>query len=481
MNSKVFFSNKKLMIYSFSFLLGILLSFSFEPFKLPFMSLIAIGMFFLVNDYIYQNLENKKKIFFLTGLLFGFGFFISSINWISNSILQFNEDLYYLIPLPLLILPLALSLFYALMQIINYLSWSHSTSRIFYFSANWVIFELLRSYMFSGFPWNLIAYSWSWSIYFMQSLSLVGVFGLSLITVFCATSFFSFRIKNNNIIFPLIASLVLLTTFLFGYNRVSNYEVTKSGISLRIVHTDFNQNEKWKKESHKKIAEMGSQDLITIFPETAFGMDGIGPSNWFIGHIRNEGGLYYNSLSFNGHQYDKIKLVPFGEKIPFSNFLKIFFPKNSLLLNSMKSGNDDQSFEKTITPLICYEAVFPNFVRNKINNETELLVNITNDAWFGTFSGPKQHFVHVLYRSVELGLPLARSSNMGISALISPIGLVDGIASSDKISFIDAEIPKKIDMTIYRQYGELMVYFLIVLFFIIGYAIDQLFLGKKND
>ena len=205
----------------------------------------------------------------------------------------------------------------------------------------------------------------------MQSLSLFGVYGLSLITVFCATSFFSFRIKNNNIIFPLIATLVLLTTFLFGYNRVSNYEVIKSGVSLRIVHTDFNQNEKWKKETHKKIAEMGSQDLITIFPETAFGMDGIGPSNWFIGHIRNEAGLYYNSLSFNGHQYDKIKLVPFGEKIPFSNFLKIFFPKNSLLLNSMKSGNDNQSFEKKITPLICYEAVFPNFVRNKINSETE--------------------------------------------------------------------------------------------------------------
>ena len=194
MYSKVFFSNKKLMIYSSSFLLGMLLSFSFEPFNLPFMSVIAVGMFFLVNDYIYQNLQNKKKIFFLTGLLFGFGFFISSINWISNSILQFNADLYYLIPVPLLILPLALSLFYALMQIINYLLWSQSTSRIFYFSANWVIFELLRSYMFTGFPWNLIAYSWSWSIYFMQSLSLFGVFGLSLITVFCATSFFSFRI-----------------------------------------------------------------------------------------------------------------------------------------------------------------------------------------------------------------------------------------------------------------------------------------------
>ena len=70
---------------------------------------------------------------------------------------------------------------------------------------------------------------------------------------------------------------------------------------------------------------------------------------------------------------------------------------------------------------------------------------------------------------------------MGISALINPIGLVDGTASSDKISFLDVEIPEKIDTTIYRQYGELMVYFLIVLFFIIGYANDQLFLGKKND
>ena len=481
MDAKVFFKNKKLFIYSSSFLLGMLLSLSFEPFKLPFMSVIVIGTFFLVNDYIYQNLQNKKKIFFLTGLIFGFGFFISSINWISNSILQFNSDLYYLIPVPLLILPLVLSLFYAIMQIFNYISWSQSTSRILYFSANWVIFELIRSYIFTGFPWNLIAHSWSWSIYFMQSLSIFGVFGLSLITVFCAASFFSFRTKQKNFMLPLIAIIVLFTIFLYGYNRVSNYEGIKSGSSLRIVHTNFDQNEKWKKESHKKIAEIGSQDLITVFPETAFGMEGMGPSNWIIGYIRNEAGVYYNSLSFNDHQYDKIKLVPFGEKIPFSNFLKIFFPKNSLLLNSMTSGNDDQFFEKNITPLICYEAVFPNFVRNRINNETELLVNITNDAWFGTFSGPKQHFIHVLYRSVELGIPLVRSSNMGISALINPIGITDGIVIPDKISFLDAEIPKKIETTIYRQYGESLVYFLIVLFFIIGYAIDQLFLRKKND
>ena len=196
MISKVFFKNEKLLIYSFSFFLGILLSFSFEPFKLPFMSVIAVGTFFFVNDYVYRNLQNKKKIFFLTGLIFGFGFFISSINWISNSILQYNTDLYYLIPVPLLILPLLLSLFYAFMQIINYISWSHSTSRIFYFSANWVIFELLRSYIFTGFPWNLISYSWSWSIYFIQSLSVFGVFGLSLITVFCAASIFSFSIKK---------------------------------------------------------------------------------------------------------------------------------------------------------------------------------------------------------------------------------------------------------------------------------------------
>ena len=101
------------------------------------------------------------------------------------------------------------------------------------------------------------------------------------------------------------------------------------------------------------------------------------------------------------------------------------------------------------------------------------MVNISNDAWFGKFSGPKQHFVQAWFRSVELGIPIARSSNRGYSGLINPIGKVISETSSDKNMYIDVEIPQKIESTFYRKHGDLLTYFLIVLFFIIGYAVRE--------
>ena len=114
--------------------------------------------------------------------------------------------------------------------------------------------------------------------------------------------------------------------------------------------------------------------------------------------------------------------------------------------------------------------IFPNFVRNSISNNTNLLVNISNDGWFGNFSGPRQHFTHALFRSIELGIPLVRSSNKGFSGLISPIGEILNVTNIGKTTYLDVKIPEKLETTVYREYGNLLVYFLIVLFFIIGYA-----------
>ena len=139
----------------------------------------------------------------------------------------------------------------------------------------------------------------------------------------------------------------------------------------------------------------------------------------------------------------------------------------------MEKGRDNQLFSINITPLICYEVIFPSFVRNSISSSTNLLVNISNDGWFGTFSGPRQHFVHAQFRSIELGIPIVRSSNKGISGLIGPFGEIINTTNSDKIAFLDVRIPKKLETTIYREYGNLLTYFLIVLFFIIGYAIQS--------
>ena len=172
-----------------------------------------------------------------------------------------------------------------------------------------------------------------------------------------------------------------------------------------------------------------------------------------------------------GYTYDKKILVPFGEYIPLSNLFNLLFSGKILFENNLTEGSNDQVFSKNILPLICYEAVFPSFVRDSISNTTDLLINVSNDGWFGNFSGPKQHFVHAQFRSIELGIPMVRSSNKGISGLISPVGKIINSINSSQTTYLDVKIPKKIKTTFYREYGNLFTYFLIVLFFIIGYAI----------
>ena len=155
-----------------AFLLGIFLSLGFDPYNIPFLSLLAIGLLFKLNNQFYLKYKKSFIGFFLIGIAFGFGFFISSTYWISNALIVYGGDIKYLLPFSIILLPLILSMFYGFMQIFNCFFWDNSNAKIFYFTVFWVIFEILRSYMFTGLPWNLICYSWTWSPHFIQSLSL---------------------------------------------------------------------------------------------------------------------------------------------------------------------------------------------------------------------------------------------------------------------------------------------------------------------
>ncbi len=475
MNYHFFFSNKKRIFLLISLILGGLLTLSFDPYNIPFFSLIIIGLFFKLNDYIFLNYGKDYRLMFLTGILFGFGFFVTSIYWITNSIFVFDANLVFLVPFPLIFLPLILGTFYGIMQLINSFFWSVNISRIFYFSVFWCLFEILRSTLFTGFPWNLIAYSWSWSIIFMQALSLIGVFGLGLISIFCAAGIFSINFNKINIILCVFSISTLVALYLFGYNRVLNYEnVYNSEDKIRLVSTNFNQDEKWSNESFEKMISLGSNEIPTFFPETSFGLRQKIKDNWFGGFIRSNGKEFYNSVSFNNQIYDKRKLVPFGEFIPFQNILNSIGLKKFIPFESFSSGSANKSFNQYVAPLICYEGIFPNLTRENIRPNTMLLANITNDAWFGNGAGPQQHFTHVRFRSVENGLPLIRSANMGISALINPIGEVEEFIPYGEIGFIDIQIPRKIRSTFYTQFGDNILYFFIVLFFLIGYSTSKL-------
>jgi len=451
-------------------ILGLLLALSFDPYNIPFLPILIITFFFLKNDYIYKNYKKSLKFFFITGFIFGFSFFLTSIYWISNSISEFNKELVFLTPIPLILLPAVLALFYGVMQMYNSLHWNNSKLRVLFFTSSWIIFELLRSFLFTGFPWGLIAYTWSWSIQFVQIVSVIGVYGLSFLTILCSALIGLSFIKKENFIFLIISTLILILLFSYGHIRIKNYSNSYHDNQYRIVHTNFDQKEKWKKESIEKMASNGSSDLITIFPETAFGMYNVRNSNWFVGHIRDENGDYFNSIGFRNKIYDKKKLVPFGEYIPYERQLKILGLNNLIFMGSMRSGKEHQDFVDNFLPLICYESVFPNFVRKSLKKETELIINISNDAWFGEGTGPQQHFTHTRFRSIEHGISLIRSANKGISALVNPIGKVDHVIDSDHIAFLDVKVPKKLSQTTYTKYGESFVYFLIVIFLVIGYA-----------
>ena len=183
-------ASKNTFFFIIFFILGSLLYLSFETFKIPFFSILIIGLFYLLNDYSFRKTDKKNKNFFLKGIDFGFGFFFFSMYWISNSIIELDPNLNYLIPIPLIILPLSLSLFFGGMQLANLYLWSNPHSRIFYFSSIWIIFEFLRSILFTGLPWNLLGYSWSWSLEYSQIVSVIGIYGLGLVTVFVLLAYF---------------------------------------------------------------------------------------------------------------------------------------------------------------------------------------------------------------------------------------------------------------------------------------------------
>jgi len=462
---------KKPYLFILNFLLGLCLALSFAPFNVPFFSIIVIGIYFLVNEYVFNKFQSHYRIFFLNGLFFGLGFFTLGMYWVSNSILEYDPKLFYVAPIIFIIFPFCLSIFFGLMQIVNAFYWSNSNSKLFFFSSVWIIFEFLRSVLFTGLPWNLIGYSWSWSLVYSQTVSIIGVYGLGLLTVFCSVCIFAFFYNNKNKSYLLTGILILTSLYLYGSNRISDNKVVFSENNIRIVHTYFDQKDKWTKQSIQETETMGSPDLITVFPETSLGYDSNRPSNWIAGFIRKKNNNYFNSVGYMGFVYDKKILVPFGEYFPFSKFINILFPESFFFKTGLTKGSNYQFFHDNFTPLICYEAIFPTFVRNSVSSSTNLLVNISNDGWFGSFSGPRQHFVHAQFRSIELGIPMVRSSNKGISGLISPIGEIINVIESSKTEYIDVKIPKKLETTAYREYGNFFTYFLIVLFFIIGYAI----------
>jgi apolipoprotein N-acyltransferase len=284
---------------------------------------------------------------------------------------------------------------------------------------------------------------------------------------------------------------------------------------VTIVQPNIKQKNKWilkNREQHlnnllelstKYRNSFNNKNRIIIWPETSF--EGSIPSETkllsniskkilknknttlILGLLRTDEKKVFNSLVFVNsdgdiiHNYDKIKLVPFGEYIPFRQYLgaltDMLAPKD-FTSGKLKSNPTIYGFENIIT-LICYEILFTNEIVKRLSKNTNLLINITNDAWFGKTIGPYQHLALAKIKAVEFGLPLARVANTGISAYVSPYGEIIGRIPLDIKGVKTFDLIPALDSTLYKIYGEYIFVFLILILLVINIIYNLNFKEEK--
>jgi len=509
--------NNKLFVMFFApFLLGAITILGFAPYNLTFINFFTFSTLLFLISKVKKRTQSKyrkkksNRYFFYLGCAFGFGFFLLGNYWISIS-LTHDEMFKGLIPFALILVPLFLSLFFGLAILLVGTFAEKNIYFILLFSSVFSMFEFLRGNLLTGFPWNLISYTWSWSAEVVQILSLIGTYSLSLISItfFCIPFlFFQNKIIKKNIIFVFIFLIAFFGNYLYGLQKINNssYNFDKN-INVKIVSPSFSledyntQSEisqlKWlirisNPEKNKKTLFIWPEGIFyesyledikqyknifyDKFSENHLIILGINNFNNSDDNLKTN--KYFNSLVVLNHKldilsvYNKINLVPFGEFLPFEKTLSKFgLKKITRGYNSFSSGDvrttislGNKFGEKLILPLICYEIIYSGKIKTR-KQFPDLVINISEDAWFGQSIGPYQHFAQAIYRSVEEGVFVARSANKGISGFIDPNGRLLKSLKINESGNIEYNFPHFNQSTLFSKYGN-KLFFLIVLLYI---------------
>ena len=491
------------------FILGIFTSFSLEPYNIIIINFLTYPIFFII----FKIHSSKKIKAFLSGWSFGFGYFVSNLYWISYS-LTYEEIFKPLIPLTIILVPAMLAIFYGSATLFSsFFRMNYNLSSILIFSVFLSITEYFRGVLFTGFPWNLISYSLTIFKENIQILSLIGTYSLNLLLI----TFFLFPIvilfntsrKYKYFITSITISLAFLNYFYGAYkiNLFSeiSYKKLKTNISIvspKIKLDRYFDNEDPAEKIKDLINLMQLQkDKITLFilPEGIL-------AGLYLNDLKYYKNLFEDKINDNSYiilgintvrekstfnslvlmdsklniidKYDKNKLVPFGEFLPFESFLKKFgFKKVTEGYNSFSKSDTRKIMlvdEISILPLICYEIIYIGKLSKKKQNY-DIIVNISEDGWFGDSIGPHQHFSKSIFRSIEEGKNIFRSSNNGISALINPIGYVEKKIESTNSGVISINSIKIIDKTLFSKFGNKIFFYFVLIY------ITLIFFLKRKD
>ncbi|WP_423876585.1 apolipoprotein N-acyltransferase [Bradyrhizobium sp.] len=441
----------------------------------------------------------------MTGWWFGLGYFVPGLYWIGYAFLVDASTFAWLMPFAVLGLPAYLALFTALGFALARLFWTRDASRVIALAASLTMSEWLRGHALTGFPWNTLGYALTEPLALAQTASLIGLWGLTFLAVaiFASPAVLIDGTSRGRKpwIAPALALVVLLAMAVFGVVRLSRQPTVMLNTKLRIMQPNLEQDARFnysaKAEVMKKYLTLsdrasgpqstGVRDVnILIWPESAFPFfltreaDAMAQIADLLpkGTVLVTGSVRapdvppgtrirraYNSIYVIDHDgnvlsvYDKLHLVPFGEFLPFQDWLeKIGLEQLTKVQGGFIPGTHRRSMDvpnaPRMLPLICYEAVFPGDVVER-NDRPGWIVNLTNDGWFGISTGPYQHLQQARLRAIEQGLPLVRAANTGISAVIDPLGRLVARLGLGLEGVLDSNLPAAIPPTPYARAGDL--------------------------
>ena len=499
------------------FFLGAVSSYSLPPYNYFIINFFTFTLFFIFIFNKKRELPNNISLF-KYGWYFGFGYFLFSLYWIAIA-LTFDESFQYLIPVAVIALPALLAIFYGLMTYLFAIFYSKNViSSFFIFSILFGATEFIRGSIFTGFPWNLISFSFSSSTYFIQILSIIGTYSFNLfcISLFTTPALFVLKKSRKEIMVCFFFIFVSATFFIFGNiksNDFNSLESIKNPYKIKAISPNINLERFYSKQDELKIineliklsAPTKTKPTIYLWPEgiipdsylrdmsiykklflNSFGEDDLIIMGLNSVETKKNKNLFFNSMAiFNNkldliETYNKVKLVPFGEFIPFENILSLIGLKTvTNNYQSFSSGEvrvplnlKNSKIDLNLLPLICYEIIYSGKLSK--DNNFDYIINISEDGWFGNSIGPKQHFAHSIFRSIESGKYIIRSANNGISAIINPIGLVEQEVEFGLTGYVELSESKFVKFTPFMFYGNKIFLILILIYIFLIFSFNRL-------
>lgn len=437
---------------------------------------------------------------FLLGMLAGSIYFVGTLYWTSDVVATFGGLSRPFALFAMLLLCVFLALFPAVSCLVTArLLTRGGAAALFFMPGAWIATEFFREHLFGGFPWVPLGNSQVTTLPVVQLASLVGVYGISALVAFINASiaYALLTAGRQRVKALVVAAAILVSVGAWGTTRIARATLTTEGTALRVglVQANIAQDHKWRAGEERRIftTHIGlTRDVVrrgaefVIWPEssTPFTFErepaGDAPMRALAQEVKvpilfgsNQEVVtppaHYNAaflLTPDGRTaavYRKIHLVPFGEYVPFSNWLS-FFPPLVQTLAGFAPFNPGTEVvllpigDRVISTAICYEVVYPSLIRQAVQGGSQLLTTITNDGWYGRSSAPFQHWEMAKMRAVEQGRYLTRAANTGISGIVDPYGRVVQQSAIFEEAGIVQEVRLLTSRTLYSVLGDAIAY-----------------------